>query len=343
MPPEWASLPEDRQIYLRPVVGAIPDTIRLTEDARCSCGAAGSNTDRTSFQDCVVYTLTHAVKAAIELQICHQCSSGRRRWVGPEGRDLGIFNWNNRSLFTHELLDDYTAAYTSSETPFVAWVNNVSRRYSGRGSVFVTEEMFRAAWFGYSRLQVWENDLTCPQCGPTPEDIIWDGVSSGFSRKHLLPSLKPPTSAHPDSPSSNARYIKGQTLLVEAKLRKSVRQVIEGPSSTKGARKSRGAKSPKKGDKTRSQLSYGAEDGESGEDDNDSEETVEEKAEKAEKARKELEIHLERIPTVVGLLQDIDGALGELFEKNFGVAVVREGVAPPGVYVRLFRQVKAVW
>jgi hypothetical protein len=39
----------------------------------------------------------------------------------------GVFNFNNRILFTHDLLDEYTSAYTSSETPFVGWVATVSR------------------------------------------------------------------------------------------------------------------------------------------------------------------------------------------------------------------------
>lgn len=330
MPPAWAQIPDDKELYLRAPVTDIPECIPLTELAQCSCGAAYSNTMATSFQDCIVYTLTQAFQTVIKVQICHQCSSGRRRYVGPDAREMGLFNWNNRALFTHELLDDYTAAYTSSETPFVAWVNNLSRRYTGRGSpaAFVTEAMFRAAWFAYSALQVFENDMQCSICGPNPEAVIWDGVTLAFSRKQLLLSLCPPTTLHNDSPAYNAKYIKSQTLLVEAKMRKGVRRVIDGQSLIKLLRKVDPAKAY-------SGPADGNEDDE-GEDDGDSNELIAEKS----KEMKEIYSRLDAVPDVCRWLGDIHSGLGHLFKTHFGMESIIRGKEPPAIYVRLFRQVR---
>ena len=79
---------------------------------------------------CTIYNIMESYEATIELQVCSKCPPNRRRHVGPDCRTLGLFNYNNRILLTHDLLDDYTMAYTSSETPFVAWVGVVSRRYT---------------------------------------------------------------------------------------------------------------------------------------------------------------------------------------------------------------------
>ncbi|KAJ6456574.1 hypothetical protein DFH09DRAFT_961988, partial [Mycena vulgaris] len=98
--------------------------IPLGTAPRCSCGSQVNIANLTTTIRCVVYTLTKAVHAEIEVQMCHSCSSGRRRYIG---HNLELFHYNNRTLFTHSLFDEYTSAFTSSETPFVAWVSVVSR------------------------------------------------------------------------------------------------------------------------------------------------------------------------------------------------------------------------
>jgi hypothetical protein len=119
--------------------------------------------------------------------------------------------------------------YTSSETPFSAWVSVVSRRYkvhSGPLS-FVTAEAFRDVWFAYVKLQYLDGSMMCPRCGPSPENTIWDGVTLAFNRKHLLPTLEPPTTMQPKSVErTTTRYISNQQLLVDRKIRRLVRRVI---------------------------------------------------------------------------------------------------------------------
>ncbi|KAG6848701.1 hypothetical protein H0H93_014759, partial [Arthromyces matolae] len=144
----------------------------------------------------------------MEVQTCTKCSGRWRQRIGPDLRESGIFNFNNHLLFTHELLDDYTSCYTTSETPFTAWIKVVTRRYEENRSPvpFVSEQVLRAAWFAYVNIQDFTKDMTCPTCGPAPTDVIWDGVSVGFSKKHMLDTLRPPTVSAVAAPRSLAQY-----------------------------------------------------------------------------------------------------------------------------------------
>jgi hypothetical protein len=172
------------------------------------------------------------------VQLCpstSSCKLGKRRGISPETRHLGLFNFNGRILVAHDLLDEYTCAYTSSETPFVGWVTVVTRRYEIHASEksFLSEEMFRAIWFSYARLQQLDGDMKCPECGPAPETVIWDGVTLAFSRKHVLSSLRPPTTLDLDSATRGASKYQGkQQLLQDVTLRKSVRKIIAAPALT---------------------------------------------------------------------------------------------------------------
>lgn len=232
-PPIWASLPEDNlAAYVRPQpMLQVPATIHLDEGARCICGSSYRVTDQTTLRETVVYTLISAQRTLLEVQQCDKCPQFLRRSIGPDGCQLGLFNLNNNTLFTHDLLDDYTANFTSSETPFSAWVSTMRKRYARHGSLvpFAHDATFRNAWFSYSALQCLEGDMKCPRCGPAPEDVIWDGVSLSFHKKHLLPSLHPPTMVHENSLVCNSRYCL-QAPIENLGLRQAMRKIISTTS-----------------------------------------------------------------------------------------------------------------
>lgn len=278
--------------------------------------------------------MTESYETQIELKPCGACPGGRYRSAGPDARNLGIFNYNNRILFTHDLLDDYTLAFTSSETPFAAWVGVVHRRYARflPGRAFVKPEVFRAAWFAYAALQSLEADLQCPDCGPYPEDTIWDGVTLAFHQKHLLPSLQPPTLIHEKSIIRNSRYLQDQPLLVNKNLRKLLQKVVAGRSLilTNGFA-----------------VNENADVWINEDEDNDNEEDdiniTASQAARAEKAKsKVISDVCERIEAIPGLtsqLSSVNTCLGQLFLEHFGLQVITAGVAPPQVYLKLFKQV----
>ncbi|KAJ7110384.1 hypothetical protein C8R43DRAFT_1139394 [Mycena crocata] len=214
MPPVWAFLDTDTVLYPRTSADLPPPLIPLGDNARCRCGATVNPARPTTQFECTVYTLTRAVAATIEVQICHECSKGRRNYVGPDCRDIGIFNYNNRTLFSHALFDDYNAQYTASETPFASYTLSMSRRYQTMASIpFVSGNVLRAA------------------CGDHPNETIWDGVTLAFGRTKLSGSLCPPTALLANHPvHSEVAPVKSLTMLADADLRKSVRKIVTTPA-----------------------------------------------------------------------------------------------------------------
>ena len=290
-----------------------PDVLFLDEHASCICSQRYSAKLATQERPCTIYTTTRAYDTKIQVQCCPTCPNLFRRFIGPDPRNVGLFNFNNQLLFAHDLLDEYTSAFTSSETPFAAWVVTASRRYAVHQSIkpFISEKLFRAVWFAYSRLQCLDADSNCPECGPDLQDTIWDGVMLAFSQKHMLPSLRPPTIGHLDSlQRTEARYRPGQQLIQPQSLRKDVRFVIEGRSLVI---------SP---------------------DDEVFDEGEEADRQNISRAKQQLVARVEAIPDVCIKLKSVDRALSELFANYYGVHALLAGTEPPGVYRRLFVQVR---
>ncbi|KAG6824648.1 hypothetical protein H0H92_006213 [Tricholoma furcatifolium] len=99
-------------------------------------------------------------------------------------------------------------AYTSSETLFTAW----------------------AAWFAYAILLALDNDFQCMRCGAVSNEPIFDGVVVAFSKTQILPSLRPPTVQHANSPVRNSCLVKDKNPIKNAQLRKNILRVINGPT-----------------------------------------------------------------------------------------------------------------
>lgn len=132
-------------------------------------------------------------------------------------------------MFTHDLLDEYTIAYSTSETPFAAWESVIKGRYETYHSrcPFVSVGLFRSAWFSFVQLQDFKNDMACAICGPNPEAIIWDGVTVAFSRQKVLPSLQPPTTTSANSPvRGNIRYYPNQQIIPDRETRRLVLKAL---------------------------------------------------------------------------------------------------------------------
>ncbi|KAG6913879.1 hypothetical protein DXG01_003735 [Tephrocybe rancida] len=211
-----------------------PTCLKLDTNSTCPC-----TTPRCKFDikqpveeySCLVFGLTQATETLIELQACMFCSGCWQQWVGPDLQELGIFNFNNKILFTHELLDDYTSCYMSSETPFTLWIKVTSCRYNAHNSTtpFVSDQVFRAVWFAYANLQDFDDDMQCVQCGPAPENVIWDGVTLGFHKKHALSTLCPPTISGENAPCRlNTTYMKKPQVLADATLQRELQKVVKG-------------------------------------------------------------------------------------------------------------------
>ncbi|KAF5319806.1 hypothetical protein D9611_012830 [Ephemerocybe angulata] len=235
LPPLSYILPSDETLYPRPPpfrnAPAAPFPLELTSTCPCPLPLRSSfdpqRKPSREVHPCRVYTVLGCYTAQIELQPCPNCYSRGEHFIGPDLREVGLFNYDNTTLVSHELLDEYMVAYSSSETPFTAFVAQMSHRYSSTTTRFMRSDLFRPVWFAYVSVQAFEKDMSCVRCGTSPETVIWDGVTVAFDKNRLASTLAPPTQL--TSQSFRRPLVKnkpGQQLIKDATLRKQIRAII---------------------------------------------------------------------------------------------------------------------
>lgn len=205
-PPRWCLLPYEVARTSRGVPTPSDEAwehFPLDSTARCCCGTELQHhypdmagvTDQTLRRSATIYGFTKSRQVTIDVIPCPFCRHSRRL-IGGDLGNFRIFNWNNTFLFTHELLDAYTSAYTASETPFSAFCIMVRRLYMNNGLAedsFCSDETFVRAWFAFTDIQELDSGMTCSTCGPHPEVIIVDGLSLATQSSKLGSSVRPPT------------------------------------------------------------------------------------------------------------------------------------------------------
>ncbi|KAJ8095481.1 hypothetical protein PM082_023251 [Marasmius tenuissimus] len=239
-PPEWISLPSDVPHYPRTSPKApIPDTITLQVAGRSNCDIRFSpemhGMERIR-KRCKVYTLTEELDRWIEVIRCPTCHSRKHCFIGPDPRSLGLFNYNNSVLLSHELLDEYVSRFTSTVSPFASFVEGMSRIYSGRGCSFVKEDLFQSAWFAYASLQDFSGDMYCPECLEEPDCVIWDGITLAYGKEYVTDVLKPPTYLEQNAPSRRRNYPEKPQMIPETRkepIRRLLRRWVEGTKPKK--------------------------------------------------------------------------------------------------------------
>ena len=312
-PPFWAriKLEIDGPTAPPPILTVPPALIKLEAFSRCSCrNERGTfNPERPiELRRCFIYGLLNACSASIEVQKCLSCRHG---YIGPDCTEIGIFNLNNRSLFTLMLLDDYTCNFTRSETPFVSWVSSTACRYQNHRSPinFIKEKAFRTAWFSYSRLIRLERDMECLRCGPFPKVTIWDGVTLAFNRKNLLPTLRPPTFTSAYSKvKPHVRPEHGLQVFKEKGLRRVIQSILTGlPLCLPELPADHHDSATQSPDPTA--------------------------------AMKEMMDRIGMVPNTVERLSALSPCLGVLFQQWFGLGYLLSKQKPPAEYKELFLQV----
>ncbi|KAL7279771.1 hypothetical protein ACG7TL_006178 [Trametes sanguinea] len=152
---------------------------------------------------------------------------------GPDLGPTGVFNWNNRFLFTHELLNAYTNTFTASETPFSAFCLTMRRQYEDKDAKmkFCSDETFVRAWFAFVQLQDLGNSMTCPTCGPSPSIVIADGVTLATHASKLTAGVRPPTLTDATSEvvdSISSYKARGLAAITQKDVRALVIKFVEG-------------------------------------------------------------------------------------------------------------------
>ena len=323
-PPGWARIPSDPpSSHPTAEPGKPPSLIRIGPASSCNCRAVRCTFDPEAPIEtipCTVYDIWRIWETAIQVQSCPTCNLPR---IGPDCRELGLFNYNNKVLFTHSLLNDYINAYTASETPFASWSIIISRRYSAlpTSPKFVVAKELRNIWFAYAKLlQFGNDDMMCPQCGPNPSAVIWDGVSISFPRDKTLPSLCPPTVIT----SRSAAYedtvrVKGTQCIPDRGLRMRIRDIINGP--------------PLAGSTL---VPEEQEESGSG---SDAEQIRGARAAALAQRKANLRRRFDLIPGVIEGLSAVNPDLGCMFAECFGAEAVLRKASPPREYKELILQV----
>ncbi|EJD33826.1 hypothetical protein AURDEDRAFT_28099, partial [Auricularia subglabra TFB-10046 SS5] len=194
-PPEWARLPGDEAPTFPPV-DCNPGHLALDPaTARCRCGSGPNMEKPKKIIPCTIYSPLRVFRTTIEVQPCATCPPQSRRYVGPDLREKGLFNFNNSRIFTHELLNDFTSAMTASETPFHSFHKMIQRKYidTKSPSPFAANKLFRSVWYSFSGVQELHDSFVCDDCGVAPRTVLFDGITAGFNVKHATGSLNPPT------------------------------------------------------------------------------------------------------------------------------------------------------
>ncbi|KIK59240.1 hypothetical protein GYMLUDRAFT_116913, partial [Collybiopsis luxurians FD-317 M1] len=241
-PPLWAVLRNETNSQPRvPALRKPPDLLRLEENSCCNCrdgGSAPYDPDRPKFvRQATLYTTIEAYTVDIELQICSRCPPTSRKHIEPDPRNIGVFNYNNTRLFTHELISEYISAFTSSETPIDPWIVQITRRYQemayGKPNhiPFVGGELFRAAWFSCVRLMDLEpkhSDFKgCPLCKEMPKNLICDGVSIAFGQNQVNSNLQPLTAVSLDLPRHSSKPSQKKEWIADAVQRKQLQDWLQ--------------------------------------------------------------------------------------------------------------------
>ncbi|KAJ2925489.1 hypothetical protein H1R20_g11605, partial [Candolleomyces eurysporus] len=267
----------------------------------------------TDSRSCRIFTLFTVYEGTIEVQPCPTCPVARRRLIGPDLVELGLFNFNNSIIVSHELLDEYTMAFVTSETPFNAFVATVTHRYAVSGAEFIGDDLFRSIWFAYATCLAMENDMQCSRCGRCPDTVIWDGITLAFGRKHLSATLVPPTQVSPKSlQRPNVKNHPKQQLLLDPALRKLIRQAVNPPKLPDAP----------------------------GKDSSDRSASNAAQIEESRQSRLVVE-HLARIDAVYEGLHKECEPLARLFLDTYGAAAFAEKKQAPTVTTRFFLQIAA--
>jgi hypothetical protein len=237
-PPEWCRLPKDKdlpRVFFRGGKN-LPPVFLYDHTSRCSCGETLS-LQAITITTLTIFTSIHAIERQIETRYCTKCTNTRGR-IGPDLGKHGVFNWNNKIAFSHELMNSYTSHFTTSETPIYSFHQTVMNAYlNDDSSPFCSIQTFLSAWFAFARLQVLESDMECIQCGPSPQIVIADGISVAFAKRRLE-GLRPPTCsdmpAHVKLPKTN---LKATCFTGSAKVRKTLQRALDDKNVDEGKAK----------------------------------------------------------------------------------------------------------
>lgn len=125
------------------------------------------------------------------------CNQGCCVW-NYQGETDGIFNWNNKHLFSYSLFFDYLFQALSSGTTYTGFVAHYQRMqefvFGQKGETFFNLDVrwFSTAFLEFACLFGEETlKFCCNHCGKFPKWLAFDGVAIGIPKKwsHITPII----------------------------------------------------------------------------------------------------------------------------------------------------------
>ena len=145
---------------------------------------------RKAWKYSYLYTTNRRFKVKVGIFHCPYC----HKQVGADCSGSYVFNYTNRTLFSHELLNRYMHEfnYGMSISSFVEIQNGI---YSDNrlGYTFVDKTTFCKAFYAYASLIEFDYKFSCGLgCGDEPDAIVYDGVDIGLAKSRANSILPPP-------------------------------------------------------------------------------------------------------------------------------------------------------
>ncbi|KAH8917816.1 hypothetical protein BT69DRAFT_1384080 [Atractiella rhizophila] len=212
-PAPWIALPEDTNKYPRPeffTPTLLPSHFPYDSDGCCcvdSCRARGSDLpflsalSQTELSEAILFTTLGARKVTVGTRRCvsKNCTKGS---IGPDLVAYCILNYNNKFLFTHELLVSFLLASRQSMT-----INGeywkMQSIYKNHASPFDLPSfpVILAAYYRYLDLLDFNERFHCPLCPNDSYKVVGgDGKMSGSYKDLFTAELQPPSKPNPDFP-----------------------------------------------------------------------------------------------------------------------------------------------
>jgi hypothetical protein len=144
-PPLWLQLESDPDVvifdcskdYPLTDFAIIGDTFRCVNGHEIIIQAHHLNIMQTI--DTILYTTTSAMEFQLPVIPCGGCADSRGETFyccGPDLGKLGIFNYNNYSVFTHELMNECLSCKHTTGEPLHSFCVITNRTYLENGSHF---------------------------------------------------------------------------------------------------------------------------------------------------------------------------------------------------------------
>ena len=126
-------------------------------------------------------------------------------YAGPQFTKMGLFNFSNHSIFSHELMNLYSSTYFGMVAPFNLFAKTIRHHYLNNGctEAFCGVDLFCLAYYLWTCVQALGDSFSCPKYGPEPDTVILDRMAHSFPMQNLTEMLTPPTTILPSAPTQD--------------------------------------------------------------------------------------------------------------------------------------------